>query len=209
MRPHRSTALLFTTLLMVPACGGGGGGPSNPAETPTASTSTVMDGIWVCTESSLVEATTVYTHEFVPGEAIEVWQGQLIGRPDVPESWLRADIEYEFGHALGWYTNEVTNQTVRFHAGYDRLGAATPPRDYYNYGLQLAATGADELTGFEAAESQETAEQERAGWSATVRFVRVSSSPSQLVDMPSMAATDAMSRTTASNDSTASVHDGR
>lgn len=187
MRYISSLFFAATAALLLIGCkgGGGGGGPGNPAETPNASTSISMDGYWQCVESVLGMTNTVFTGEFDPGEVIEIRQNQIIGMPVIGESWLRADMELLFGFPLGWYHNAGTGQMMDFHVGWDRLsqgGGAFV--DYANYGLRLAATGPNELTGFESAEEQETSQVSRTKWTAAVRFQRINSLPAQLASSP-------------------------
>jgi hypothetical protein len=145
------------TLFFVASCGGGGGGggPANPASRPTATTTTNLDGYWVCVSSELVATNTAFPEPIEPGEVFLITNGQLIGSATTGQSGLRVDLEAEFGFALGWYSNSSSGGNLDYHVGYDRLReGAGEFYDYINYGLRLAATGADTLIAVESEVAQ-------------------------------------------------------
>ncbi|MFT7537463.1 MAG: hypothetical protein ACI85K_003422, partial [Hyphomicrobiaceae bacterium] len=95
--------LVLSLAFVAASCGGGGGGsPANPAETPVATASADLDGVWQCTESTLVATDTVDVHAFEVGEVIQIFGGQFIGDVSNQQSCLRVDIEYGLGFLLGW-----------------------------------------------------------------------------------------------------------
>jgi len=173
--PLLSGIAVFAALLT--SCGGGDGVPDNPAPTPIATTSIAMDGYWMCDFSSVTETNTVDTYEFEPGDVIQIFQGQLFG-DNAGDPWLRADIEQSLGFPLDWYYNAASGSMLDYQGGWDRLadGAGTYS-DYVNYGLRLAATGPDQLSGYESRQAQETATAPRTQWTAALSFVRVLSLP--------------------------------
>lgn len=163
--------------LLVAACGGGGGGgggPANPADKPTATTTTDLDGYWVCVASELIDTNTVKTDEILPGEVVLVLNGKLIGYVSYDISLLRADLEKYTGFPMGWYTNTSNGGSLDFHAGWDRLreGAGPDFDDYSNYGLRFAAVGPDKLIAFESQVSQWDSESPRTEWTYGLEFER-------------------------------------
>lgn len=176
--------LVLSLTIITASCGGGGGGaPANPAETPVATASADLDGFWRCTESTLVASDTVDVHPFEVGEIIQVFGGQFIGDVTNQQSYLRADIEYELGFLLGWYTNSNDGRILDFGLGYDMIGRVEVPvgiPDYLNHGLRLAVVGADELAGFESSIEQWDSQTSRTQWTYSLRFERVATSPAIL-----------------------------
>lgn len=162
--------------LLVAACGGGGGGgggPANPADKPTATTTTDLDGYWVCVSNELIDTNTAFPEPTEPGEVFLILNGELVGNVTYGESYLRADLETELGFPLGWYTNTSGSSYLDFHAGYDRLRqGAGKYFDYTNYGLRFAATGPDTLIAIEAIIEQEVDGAPRVEWTYGLEFER-------------------------------------
>lgn len=171
---NRALVFLAASVFAVACNSGGGGGNPNPAPAPLSpGVSTNLDGEWVCTRSEFVTGNTVNATPFVPGERILISGGLLIGDITNSTSYLRADIETEFGFPMVWYANVNGGRGIDFGFGYDRLGpGAGVFVDYLQYGLRLSAVSSTTLEGYEAMVSQDSAQTPRESWTYALRFER-------------------------------------
>ena len=182
-QPVHRLRLLFCVAAcsaLLVACGSGGGeaANANPAPTPAATTSIAMDGVWQCDYSTIVSTNTGDTQEFRLGDIIEIAQGQIVGQPQLGLAWVLPDAQPLLGFAWGWYYNAVNGSRFDCHLGWDRLvEGAGEQVDYWNYGLRLAATGPDQIAGYESSQSQQTALAAPTQWTAALSFVRLDVPP--------------------------------
>ena len=88
--------------------------------------------------------------------------------------WTRELLEFALGFPLNYYRRRVTDRSLEFGFGYDRLGpGAGQWVDYDYYGLRRSAVSENVLEGYEAEDWQETRDTPRWRWVRWLRFERV------------------------------------